>query len=578
MGPGPHPDRSQSGDARFRTPGGGHGVDTRGTASRRAGRAVGACALAPVIVSKHIEHAQGGTKRDAVSDKGWLVASRYRLTERIGSGGMGTVWRAEDAVLGRHVAVKRLHAPHHLSEDELSTLYERTRREARSAARITHPNVVVVHDVVDDEEGLPCIVMEYVASTTLGALLKERGTVPPQEAARIGRGMVAALRAAHAAEVLHRDVKPGNVLLSADERIVLTDFGIAVASGTSTLTRTGEMIGSIEYMAPERVRGQKPGPYSDLWALGATLYQAVEGHPPFRRDTAIETVYATAADPLPPPRHAGPLGPLIEALLAKEPDERPSAEETERQLKAVAEEELTAPRQHAPDTATDPAPGQATGTGTAGHPASAAALPPSGAVAAPERHGGTRRRGRRVLWSLAAVALTIVAAAGAYSVWPDRGGQRGGEAKPRPVPHGYHLVEEEKLGVSFPVPNEWKMDKRTSEGVSYIDPSRLVEITIGTVDPAGPTPVAHFRDIEANTKQNYDVYRRLRLDRTTFRGQPAAIWECTFEGRVRTFRAIDLGYGREGGTEYDVYLSAPEAQWDTYRPVFDKVKQGLHTR
>ncbi|MFI0777468.1 serine/threonine-protein kinase [Streptomyces sp. NPDC021212] len=502
-----------------------------------------------------------------MSDKGRLVARRYRLTERIGSGGMGTVWRAEDDVLGRQVALKRIHAPRHLSDDELATLYERTRREARSAARITHPNVVVVHDVVDDDEGLPCIVMEYVPSTTLGALLKERGTVPPQEAARIGRGMVAALRAAHAAGVLHRDVKPGNVLLSdADDRIVLTDFGIAVTSGTSTLTRTGEMIGSIEYMAPERVRGRKPGPFSDLWALGATLYQAVEGQPPFRRDTAIETAYANAVDPLPPMRHAGPLAPLIEALLAKEPDERPSAEETERELRAVAAEAPTrarAPRQEAPDTP--------------------AAPPPAGAVATPGRTGGSRRQRHRVMWSAVAVALTTVAAAGAFSLWPDDGGQRDGDkakapaTAPPPVPRGYHLVEEKKLGVSFPVPNRWKLSGRTNDGVKYIDPSGLVEITIGMVDPAGPTPVAHFRDIEANTKKNYDVVRRLRLDRTTFRGQPAAIWECTFVGRVRTFRAIDLGFGREGGKEYDVYLSAPDEQWGTYRPIFDKVKQGLRT-
>ncbi|MFI0820894.1 protein kinase [Streptomyces sp. NPDC021098] len=517
-----------------------------------------------------------------VSDKGRPVAGRYRLTERIGSGGMGTVWRAEDGVLGRQVALKRIHAPHHLSVDELSTLYERTRREARSAASITHPNVVVVHDVVDDDEGLPCIVMEYVPSTTLGAVLKERGTLPPHEAARIGRGMVTALRAAHAAGVLHRDVKPGNVLLGADGRIVLTDFGIAVTAGTSTLTRTGEMIGSIEYMAPERVRGRKPGPFSDLWALGATLYQAVEGQPPFRRDTAIETAYANAADPLPPLRHAGPLGPLIEALLAKDPDERPSAEETELQLKAIAAEELTAPRPTGTAVAA-PRPTDTADT-SAGH-APATAPPPSGTVTAPERGGAAPRKRRpRVVWSAVAALVTTAAVAGAAYIWPDGGGSNGGTANPKPpattfpaVPQGYHLVEEKGIGASFPVPNGWKLNKRTSEGVTYIDPSKLVEITIGTVDPAGPTPVAHFKDIEANTKKNYGVYRRLRLDRTTFRGQPAAIWECTFAGRVRTYRAIDLGFGHEGGKEYDVYLSAPDERWDRYRPVFDKVKAGLRT-
>ncbi len=306
----------------------------------------------------------------AVSDEGRLVAKRYRLAERIGRGGMGTVWRAADELLGRQVAIKQLHISPHLAADELATLYERTRREAQSAARIAHPNVVVVHDVVDDR-GVPCIVMEYVPSTTLADVLKRKGRIEPEEAARIGRGMIAALRAAHAAGVLHRDVKPGNVLLGiggspgpghhtdgapgdreasgghravghgplGDGRVVLTDFGIAVASGTSTLTKTGELVGSIDYVAPERVKGGKPGPASDLWALGATLYQAVEGRPPFRKNTAFETAYAIAVDELPPLRHAGVLAPLVEALLDKDPDVRPSAETVEWTLRAAAEAE-----------------------------------------------------------------------------------------------------------------------------------------------------------------------------------------------------------------------------------------------
>ena len=275
-------------------------------------------------------------------DEGRLVAGRYRLMERIGRGGMGTVWLAEDELLGRRVAVKKLHPPQpHMLDEELATLFERTRREARAAARISHPNVIVVHDVVDDA-GLPSIVMEYVPSVTLGERLKEHGALPPAEAARIGRGMVAALRAAHRAGVLHRDVKPGNVLLGEDARIVLTDFGIAQASGTSTLTRTGELIGSIDFLSPERIRGVLPGPESDLWALGATLYQAVEGASPFRRPTAIETAYAIAEEPVRPPEHAGALARVIAGLLAKEPSERLSAEDAERMLRIPAAEADTA--------------------------------------------------------------------------------------------------------------------------------------------------------------------------------------------------------------------------------------------
>ncbi|WP_069765789.1 protein kinase [Streptomyces sp. LUP47B] len=296
-----------------------------------------------------------------MSDEERLIAGRYRILDRIGQGGMGTVWRAHDTVLGRNVAVKRLHPQPHLSEDELATLFERTRREARSAARISHPNVVVVHDVVDDE-GLPTIVMEYVPSTTLADVIRAHGPVPPEEAARIGLGVLAALRAAHRAGVLHRDVKPANVLLTEDGRVVLTDFGIAQASDTSTLTVTGQLVGSVDFIAPERLAGAVPGPEADLWALGATLFQAVDGHSPFLRDTVTETMYAIALGPLPEVRKAGPLTSLIQGLIANKPDERLSAEEAERLLRTAAAEghsSVAAPAVSAVD-AVHPEPGNAT--------------------------------------------------------------------------------------------------------------------------------------------------------------------------------------------------------------------------
>ncbi|MFD4523828.1 serine/threonine protein kinase [Streptomyces sp. NPDC058470] len=269
-----------------------------------------------------------------MSDTGRLIAGRYRVLGRIGRGGMATVWRAHDDLLGREVAVKKLHLQPHLDADELATLFERARREARSAARISHTNVVVVHDVVEDE-GLPIIVMEYVPSITLADLIKAHGPVPPEEAARVGRGVLAALRAAHRAGVLHRDVKPANVLLAEDGRVVLTDFGIAQAAETSALTRTGQLVGSVDFMAPERLVGGPPGPEADLWALGATLFQAVDGRSPFLRDTVTETMYAIAMEPAPEVRAAGPLTSLIQGLLTSKPAERLSAEDAERLLRAV---------------------------------------------------------------------------------------------------------------------------------------------------------------------------------------------------------------------------------------------------
>ncbi|MDX3453486.1 serine/threonine-protein kinase [Streptomyces sp. ME02-8801-2C] len=513
------------------------------------------------------------------SDEGRLIAGRYRLTEQIGRGGMGTVWLAADEMLNRRVALKRLHEDSRYADDELALMYERTRREAQSAARIAHPNVVVVHDVVEDD-GLPCIVMEYVPSTTLGALLKSGGTVSPEEAARVGRGMVGALRAAHEAGVLHRDVKPGNVLLAENGRVVLTDFGIATATGTSTLTRTGEIVGSIDYMAPERVQGDTPGPASDLWALGATLYQAVEGQPPFRRLTPVETAYSIVTAPLESMKQAGPLEPLIAALLAKDPAERPSAEETELALRSVTED--TEPRAW---TASVPlsTPGRAPDpdrTGGTRRRTGAGKLPP---VPEPPRRG----RGRRtVLWSAVAVILVAGGTAGGLYYLNGSGDdtRSAGSATspapttyaPSPVPDGYHLVTEEALGIAFPVPDGWTRNRSASDGVVYIDETRLASLSIGMVDPAGD-PLEHFKDIEANTKINYpgDKYRKIYMQRTTYRGQKAAIWEFTIQGRARVFHGIELGFGKEGGREYDIYVSAPEEKWDTYRPVFDRVREGF---
>ncbi|MFJ5828672.1 serine/threonine-protein kinase [Streptomyces sp. NPDC093089] len=271
-----------------------------------------------------MEHSQS-------TGEGLLLAGRYRLGESIGRGGMGKVWRAHDEVLHRVVAVKELTAGRFVAEADRLVLHARTQKEARAAARITHPGVVTVHDVLE-HDNRPWIVMQYVDGPSLADAAKEAGTIEPREAARIGLHVVGALRAAHAAGVLHRDVKPGNVLLARDGRVLITDFGIAAIEGDSTITRTGEIVGSIDYLAPERVRGGDPGPASDLWSLGATLYAAVEGTSPFRRTSPISTMQAVVTEEPPHPDKAGPLAPVIVALLSKDPDRRPRADEAERML------------------------------------------------------------------------------------------------------------------------------------------------------------------------------------------------------------------------------------------------------
>ncbi|MER5203409.1 protein kinase [Streptomyces sp. NPDC002825] len=267
------------------------------------------------------------------------IADRYRIVRQLGRGGMGVVWRAVDEVLGREVAVKELRTYSDAAAPELADLRLRMTREARAAARVRHPGVVAVHDVTE-HEGRPVIVMELVDGPSLDDVLGERGTVAPAEAARIGAHVLEALAAAHDVGVLHRDVKPGNILLDRSGRIVLTDFGIATmedpGDGSAThLTRSGEIVGSLDFLAPERAQGQDPGPASDVWAVGATLYAAVEGSSPFRRTSTWSTLAAIVTEPLPEPRRAGPLAPVLLRLLDKDPAARPTAREAARLLAGV---------------------------------------------------------------------------------------------------------------------------------------------------------------------------------------------------------------------------------------------------
>ncbi|MEU3355807.1 protein kinase [Streptomyces sp. NPDC037389] len=272
---------------------------------------------------------------DVGSGAGRVLAGRYRLLGELGQGGMGVVWRARDEVLGREVAVKEVRAPAGLPAPDVRQLYARLEREGRAAARISHRNVVTVHDVVT-EEGRPWIVMELVRGLSFAEVLLAEGPIAPVRAARIGVEVLAALRGAHAVGVLHRDVKPGNVLISNDGRVVLSDFGIAMIEGSSALTATGQLVGSPEYLAPERALGHPPGPESDLWSLGVMLYAAVEGYSPFRQDTPLSTLRAVVDAELPPPRRAGPLAPVLDGLLRKDPARRLGTAEAERLLRTVA--------------------------------------------------------------------------------------------------------------------------------------------------------------------------------------------------------------------------------------------------
>ncbi|MGI5467524.1 serine/threonine-protein kinase [Streptomyces sp. CA-132043] len=381
-------------------------------------------------------HEPSGDRRDGAPGAdltGRVLGGRYRVTGMLGRGGMGVVCRAVDEVLGREVAVKVLRAFTDASAAELADLRTRMRREARAAARIRHSGVVTVHDVID-EAGRPVIVMELVEGTSLDDEMERRGPLDPRATARIGAQVMDALDAAHRAGVLHRDVKPGNVLLDRDGRVVITDFGIASIhapdDGARThLTRSGELVGSLDYLPPERAQDRAPGPASDIWSLGMTLYAAVEGAAPFRRTSVWSTLTAIVSEPLPEPRRAGPLAPVLQALMAKDPAARPSAAQARDMLRAVAEgrsPEITVvlrspterdvrPAGEAPPPGFGPPPEHepvAAGPAPPASPAPAASAPVPGSASAPVPDPAGGRGGRRV-WLAAAAAVLVLAAGGA---------------------------------------------------------------------------------------------------------------------------------------------------------------------
>ncbi|MGW2043888.1 serine/threonine-protein kinase [Streptomyces sp. NPDC001858] len=459
--------------------------------------------------------------------QGLLIAGRYRLVDAIGSGGMGRVWRAHDELLHRAVAIKELTAALYVSEGDQAVLLARTRAEARAAARINHSAVVTVHDVLE-HDGRPWIVMELVEGRSLADAVKEDGRVEPAEAARIGLWVLRALRAAHSAGVLHRDVKPGNVLLSDDGRVLLTDFGIAQIEGDSTITRTGEVVGSVDYLAPERVRGQDPGPSSDLWALGATLYTAVEGRSPFRRTSPLSTLQAVVEEEATDPQYAGPLGPVITALLRKDPAVRPDTAAAEQLLAEAADgrrpsgAQAYVPTQFGgPDLATGghatgdhyamghsashatahpaahPTGHVTTGHATTGHPTAGTAyvpLPPEvstpvgatqiGPEASPSGRPPRRRRRRTLVLVVVLAALVGGVAAVSLQKWdqgrqqdsgsPSASASTSASASPSPTPTGTPGDQgsvpdsweqvEDPLGFGLALPQGWEREVFQDDG------------------------------------------------------------------------------------------------------------------
>ncbi|WP_406261442.1 protein kinase [Streptomyces chartreusis] len=426
---------------------------------------------------------------------GRLVAGRYRLLAKLGHGGMGTVWRAKDETVDREVAVKEPRVPDHLPERERANAYERMRREARAAARLDHPAVVNVHDVAV-VDGRPWIVMELVQGRSLGDALQE-GTLGARDAARIGLEVLGALEAAHAAGILHRDVKPDNVMLGRHDRVVLTDFGIAQIEGETNLTDTGGFVGSPEYIAPERVLGQRPGPASDLWSLGVVLYAATEGVSPFRRSNTPATLQSVLnAVPAAPAAAQGPLAEAINGLLQKAPARRPNAAQTRALLEQAANPPVQAATQ---------------------------------VVRIPEGVKAGIRLGPKALLGIG--AAVVAGAVAAYLVIAD--------PFAGPLPDHWKVHEEKALAASLAVPDGYKrgVPEDTDDGhwVTYTDASGAIWIGLTlekkAEDSSGQiagSAAAEMYDDDGDFKQNgkYEVSMpanpKTAPKETTYQGKKSA--------------------------------------------------------
>ncbi|MFI1281815.1 serine/threonine-protein kinase [Streptomyces sp. NPDC020858] len=522
-----------------------------------------------------------------------LIAGRYRLDAKLGRGGMGVVWRATDQLLGRSVAVKEVSLDPALSEDEALVQRERTLREARAAAQLKHPHIIVVHDIVEDRE-LPYIVMELVEGGSLADRLARTGPVDPVEGARIGIALLGALRTAHAAGVLHRDIKPANVLLEAPGgRAVLTDFGIAQVAGATTLTSTGAFVGSPEYTAPERMSAQTPvGPESDLWSLGALLCAAVSGASPFRRDSLGGVLHAVVFDEIRPPAACGPLLPVVRGLLERDPAERLGADQAEQMLRALADTgPQYTPTQRGTTRPTEPQPMPVpvavqtpapvptppptpTPTPT---PTPVSATPTATAT---DRAPGKRRPGASLIAGLLVAAIagagvsaaallmndderrgqaSTSGAAGARTTPPDGNGSAPppSSAPPSPTPGVPREQPEQTVSPSAPQPVSPSSDGKAAPAgyqvvqdpagfslavplgftrkldgprIFYMSPGETFRIGIKVADPESGGPLAVHQRAHAKGPASNPGYRDATVVADHHNGHEAALWLFTWNG------------------------------------------------
>jgi len=524
-----------------------------------------------------------------------LVAGRYRIGPSLGAGGMGRVWLARDEVLRRDVAIKEIVLPFGLTGDEREELRERTLREARAAARLNHPNVVRIYDVQHGDER-PWIVMEYVPARSLLQVIKENGPLPIDQVAGIGLAVLSALDAAFRVGVVHRDVKPSNVLIAHDGRVLLTDFGSAmIDEGEGALTQTGIILGSPRYIAPERAHNGVATLESDLWSLGATLYEAVEGRAPYTRETTLATLVALATEKPDPVERAGALKPVLTGLLQKNPKNRMRLHEVEERLRRIAHvqnavrlhqvppQRSTPKRSTYASTTDDNVPARAAGPVEATPSVADAPRLDSADSAVPltpiTMSGSPRRRRWALVAGGAATAAAVVAGTVTYSLsgatppWAEADQTRTVGALPNdspavsapaatPVitaatlPAGFTWYDS-KSGFHVAWPATWTKVQESKTSVTLCAPGGPPSVSVREWARSDPDLSAALEREE--TAARLRNYKRLRMEVTP--QQDSGEWEYTFtDPKMGALHAIDRAVVRLGRA-YLIQYRTPAAKW-----------------
>ncbi|MGW3790538.1 serine/threonine protein kinase [Micromonospora arida] len=558
-----------------------------------------------------------------------LHTDRYVFAGLLGQGGMGRVWKARDTMLERDVAIKEILPPPGLTGEARQELRVRSLREARAIARLDHVHAIRVFDVLIGESGDPWIVMEYVPSRALAQRLSAEGPVSPTQAGAIGLAVLSALRAAHRAGVVHRDVKPANILLGSDGRIVLTDFGLATAANDTSLTLTGMVLGSPAYLSPERARGGTAGPEGDLWSLGATLFAAVEGQAPYARPSSLMSLTALVTEPPPVAKRAGRLAPVIEGLLRKDPAERLDAETVERLLREVVEAGPAGaawlvggsalPRVAADNTEAHatPAPGGPVfrvepgseadpsggrrddhSTGSATRDAVQEAKEPAGGapgqadVAMPLGASSHRLRRARLVAALAVLLIALGIGVGV----PLLGDEAADSTEGAPLASGpspevsASTVSDPRApatalswsnyrdgsGFTMPVPKGWKVARKGGQA-EFREPNGDRVLVVRQTDTPPSDPVAELtaREKDLSASGQYQDYRRISIVAVNYQ-RSAADWEWTHTagpGRVTHVRQRSFITGERKA--YTIVWSTPESAWAVSEAAFRKVVDGF---